>query len=196
MKYIARHIANPLGGKTGCFGKPDCAQSRGKLDLVCPLCALETGDATRLTARLSASRYIQCESCHRHSAVYTDGGITLVPGPVAHNLLTGLENLPATRHALVLTGDAESGVLPACVGDCADLVAALHGNGRLLTLLSEDAEEDVSLTVGGGSQRGLPVIRITSEAMGRLGALGEAAPAATTQASTLPRELRRLMKTA
>jgi hypothetical protein len=128
--------------------------------------------------------------------VYTDGGITLVPGPVAHNLLTGLENLPATRHALVLTGDAESGVLPACVGDCADLVAALHGNGRLLTLLSEDAEEDVSLTVGGGSQRGLPVIRITSEAMGRLGALGEAAPAATTQAPTLPRELRRLMKTA
>ncbi len=197
MKYIARHIENPLGGKTGCFGRPGCDQSSGKLDLVCPLCALETGDATRLTARLSASRYIQCESCHRHSGVYTDGGITLVPGPVAHNLLTGLDNLPATRHQLVLMGDAESGVLPASVGDCADLVAALHGNGRLLTLLSEDAEEDVTVTVGGDSRRvGLPVIRITSEAMGRLGALGEAAPAATTQASTLPPELRRLMKTA
>lgn len=193
MKYIVRQ-ANPLGGSTGCFGRPEARSSSGKLDLVCPLCAHETGEATRLTARLTPSRYIQCESCHRHSAVWTDGGATLIPGPVAHNLLTGLDNLPASRHSLILMGDAESGVLPASVGDCADLVAALHGNGRLLTLLSWDADEDEPDAVSvSHSRRGLPVIRITTEAMGRLARLGEAAPAATIQA---PAELRRLMKIA
>lgn len=191
MKYIVRHLANPLGGRTGCFGRRDC-QSTGEPDLVCPLCAHETGDATRLTARLTASRYIQCESCGRHSAVYTDGGTALVPGPVAHNLLTGLDNLPATRHALVLTGDVDSGVLPASVGDCADLVAALHGNGTLLTVLVWDTVEDESAAVLSGSRHRLPVIRI-SEAAARLNQLGEAAPAAATQAP-LPAELQRLMK--
>jgi hypothetical protein len=193
MKYIVRQ-AHPAGGSTGCFGRRDCHPS-GKLDLVCPLCAHETGDATRLTARLSVSRYIQCESCHRHSAVYTDEGTTLVPGPVAYNLLTGLDNLPATRHALVLEGDADSGVLPASLGDCADLVAALHGNGQLLQLLSWEGEEDALVAADAVSRRGLPIIR-ASEAMRRLADLGEAAPAATTQTSCFPREVRRLMKTA
>lgn len=134
MLYQIRQV-NPLGGTTGCFGRRDAACSAGEATLVCPLCAHEIGDTTTKTARLSASKYIQCESCGRSSAVYAENGAVLVPGVVAHALLTGLPHgLPASRHALILDGLPGEGLEPASEGDFSDIKAALQGDGNLVEL--------------------------------------------------------------
>lgn len=188
MLYIVRQ-AHPSGGFLGCFGRPGA--SHGEADLVCPLCAHETGDATRKTARLSASRYIQCESCGRFSAVFTEDGTALVPGVVLYALLTGLENLPATRHALVLDGLVGESLQPRDEGAWNDLKAALQGDGNLISITQVDETKE---TGHRATSRRVPVVRLgMSDAPARLAGLSRRATADDNEPTGVPRELAVLM---